>query len=223
MTMRTPAKPQDVLDDLSPIITALYKARDFAIRRSQRFFERESADDIREDIDEGTAGRDSILFPNLMRFYFKRFLDTQGHKCVEEDEETDGSEYFRRPRSNNGLLVTFRRLQVKILKAQSGGLPAPGKSEPSLNFYAQQGSLFGGTPEHPEPTGLNVVVTWDVNANYEAGPLRLYLPYGVSDNQINVHWSVEIPPPLASRNVAPVTSDDIEIGRILPVQGNQQA
>src|SRR5438128_2208364 len=118
----------EVLTHLQPILPSLFKAIEDALQRTREFF------------DADAVPVDRSLAPNLVRYYAKRVLsaEVQG---VQYEEDTDSNDYELQNLPNNGLCLNYDRHEIRILKADDGGLPVPGPSKSRQAFWNANGQL----------------------------------------------------------------------------------
>jgi hypothetical protein len=89
------------------------------------------------------------------------------------------------------LEVSYADLVLRLLKADSGGVPVAGSSRARQLFYHQL-SLFG------EPVDvLRLLVLWDADGAGLIGDLMLVCPKRGAETResIEVHWTIGIPHP----------------------------
>lgn len=110
---------------------------------------------------------------------------------------------------SSGLELSLGRYKVKVLKGKEGLLPPVGRSITKRQFFDQPTLIEIGVDSD---SALNLVITWDVDSNYELTELRLvcprsprYFPYNSSD-----HWSVILPPVVDIITVTEPFDDPVE-------------
>lgn len=175
---------EEMLARISSLVPLLYQSTDRAAQQARAFF-------------DGKQRIDPYLFPNLFRYFAKEQLDSGGQEV--EDLGRDDL-------PNNGLLVRFNGLQLRILKAYNGSVPPPGDSEPKIAYYNQQLPLpLSSLIQTRGETRIewNLIVLWDVSAEYLMRPLRLALPRSGRDNDVDVDWIATIPNPILSIQASP--------------------
>jgi hypothetical protein len=139
---------------------------------------------------------DTYLHPALVRWYAKRYLNDAG-TSVSDDMD---AEFSRDELANNGLLVSYRDVQIRVLKSDDGELPVPGRSRVKQAFYNQQ-LAFRFTPDGETSTfRLNLVLLWDVDHNFNLSSLVLVMPGsgGLTRASVDEYWRTTLPVPLAA-------------------------
>jgi hypothetical protein len=196
MTMNTPTAPdpQEELDRLGPLILTLYEAFEAATQEGRQYFE--------------TRGRpiNADLFPDLVRYHVKEFLDDRCQLLINfEREDTN----------RNGLRFAYRNRRYRMWKSDDDALPAPGKSQSKLEFLNQQPVLPGLEPYFQSVDGWNLVILWNVDSGYRLTALNLVCPKSADATAATLHWSVVIPHPVMNMHVKPIaddtTDDDLPI------------
>jgi hypothetical protein len=106
--------------------------------------------------------------------------------------------------AKNGLCVVHRGRRIRMWKAESDELPAPGSSSVKKGFLNQQlgWNLNDGNPSE---ITLNIVVLWNVNASRRLEKLHLVMPGSAESKWATAkkRWSCEIPDPFLSGSAAP--------------------
>jgi hypothetical protein len=186
-----------MLERVSPIVPVLYQAIEKAGEQVRNFF----ATDANQKGEKGPIV-DPYLAPALLRFYAKHYLDQAGH---------DVEAFGRDDVPNNGLLVRWKGLHLKILKAHNGGVPPPGDSEPKQDYYNQQLALLPSPSQQADYTPIewNLLVLWDASPAYEIKDLILALPKFGRDSRVETHWSGTIPYPILG--IEPESSRDDQV------------
>ena len=176
--------PDKVLTDLSPIHGVLYESLEHGAFKAKKFFSREFGD--KEPICPYWGA-------HTIRLCTRRKLIGLGHAVTDEDAD---HEIATETLPLNGLCITFTRRRLRILKSDGGGLPVP-SSDDRIAFYHQQGYLFTPAGSMAPSKSVNLVVTWDVDADYNLRPLRLVMPKsgGRRRELVAEYWSREIPYP----------------------------
>jgi hypothetical protein len=137
--------PDEILDYLGPVIRVVDEALDSGISEADDFF--------------SVKGRnmDTCVWSTLVRYGACRRLDRS---------ERDGWERVKLPFC--GLQVVREPLTLRVLKAQNGEVPTPGKSARRQGFYMQLGPTlpldFGGAVMPPVS---NLLFDWQVNKQRE--------------------------------------------------------
>jgi hypothetical protein len=160
------------LAELSPIMPTIYRTIEGAVQQGLEFF--------------GDDPVDATLLPNLVRYYAKETLGAAGLRVVDDGEPV----LAHRILPNNGLYLEYGERRIRILKADHGGLPAPGLSHAKQQFYEQLSLL-----EEPMAT-QNLVLLWDVVAGVVE--LQLVCPRWGSERATSVHWAIPVPHPAAT-------------------------
>lgn len=184
---------EEMLDRIAPLIPTLYQALEKAVQEARGFF---PADE------ESGLPVDPFLFPNLFRYYAKLHLDNAGHETEDLGRES---------LPNNGLLLRYAGLHLRILKASNGGVPPPGDSDMKQAYYMQHVLPFP-LEEGMKPIEWNLLVLWDVTPGYLMKDLTLALPRTGRDSEVEVHWIGKIPHPILELRSEPAEQvpDDLE-------------
>jgi len=177
----------DVLHDLDSLLNVLFGVMDSAVQQANDFFESR-----KEAVNR-------YLHPGLVRYHAIGLLRQHGHEAKEESDEPDLEQL---PLANNGIALSFRSYDLRVLKAFANqSPPAPGYSRRKQAFYGQQLrlglSLTDETDEAPVAS-LNLLVLWVVDSNFRLRELILTCPKsgGVTRDSVAVHWSVPVPSPI---------------------------
>lgn len=169
--------PEETLAQLASLILPLYRSIEASIQEARGFF------------DEREVSVDPYLFPCLVRYHAKLFLEEAGQTA---DYELDDL-------ANNGLYLRFGGYQIRVLKSDNGKLPVPGTSRPKQEFYSQQleFDFMQSAPGQPIRGLLNLVVLWDVTGLRNLERLTLVCPKAGSTTRDSVeqHWEIQIPHP----------------------------
>lgn len=205
--MESVPSEQEAAIDLQGAITTIWGALDSAMLEMKEFF------------DARDLPIDRSLAPNLIRYFVKRRLLSQGQ--VAEDEESLDYEMQNLP--NNGLCMEYGRYQLRILKSDNGELPIPGQSKKRQAFWNQaQLNLYDNEQPTEELPSVNLIVLWDADSNYNLDSVSLICPKsgGTTRDSVSNYWSVAVPNPIEAIQLAPnnsvkVEEDDLEI---IPLQ-----
>lgn len=164
--------------EVSPIIPVLHRALEYGCGRGKEFFDNEK------------CARDPFLFPDLVRFFGKRFLQSEGVNAEERDFEMHNL-------ANNGLSILFADYHIRVLKADNGSVPTPGVSKKKADFYNQQMSLLPDVTGTLKQTKLNIIALWDVDANGNLSGLWLACTRsgGQTKDSVELHWLESLPHP----------------------------
>ena len=140
------------------------------------------------------------LYPDLVRYYARLRLEDEGYVVENLESENIGK---------NGLCIVFRQRRIRMWKAASDELPAPGPSASKAGFLNQQLSfrIFGD--DDASNATLNLAVLWNANSEYRLERLHLALPEYTRSiwAPATKRWSCEIPNPLLP-HAASTRSDD---------------
>jgi hypothetical protein len=195
-----------VLAQLQPIVPALYRSIEGALQKTREFFETEGAQ------------VDRSLAPNLVRYYTKSFLAAEGQGTSYEEDTDANDDYELQFLPNNGLCLTYDRHEIRILKADDGGLPVPGPSKSRQAFWkwnGQQSFNFSYDDDPPaeneqELPSLHLVVLWDVNSLYTLNRLLLGCPTSgeTTKESVSAYFLEEIPHPVETIDAASMSGQD---------------
>lgn len=151
------------------------------------------------------------LFPHLVRFWTRELLAGKEYEVIEEAPTCEAGGLV--DVSNNGLFLLWKKYRIRILKAYMSSLPLP-VSERRKQFYHQRlDGLFDGASSDDF---VNLVVLWDIDAEFHLNDLTLVCPKDGDKGRVDYYWQVPIGPPFASRadeaiNQGPDTDlDDIK-------------
>ncbi len=197
--MRSIPDPNEVLTQLSPILSILFQTIEEAVLWTKDFFE------------GNTREVDPSLAPNMVCYYAKDALRKRG-QAVEDDIGME-------PLANNGLMLTYGGMAVRILKADNGSLPPPGYSRARQAFYHQQYALdFPSAKGIYRPSMLNLILLWNADPGYVFQGLTLSCPKGGDTRRSSVeeYWRVPVPHPVLLLEDRPVKSD-VEPAEDLPL------
>lgn len=172
-----PPDPETVLARLSSLMRLLYEAFETAVSNAKAYF------------DTRNKPINRWLLPALVRYEVKEFLAEHGHKAEEEEE------FAQADIPNNGLLLRAAEYQTRILKADQGGVPAPGSSKARQDYFNQQLPLGFDNVASEGQSHYNLVLVWDVDENYVLKGLRLAYPRSGTANSVELHWIVDVPHP----------------------------
>ena len=181
----------EVATEIEPILDVIADALNQAMARTAFFFNAEN------------ELPDRYLHPALVRWYAKRRLTESGHDVSEDEPDLA---FTRDELANNGLLLSHRDVQVRVLKCDDGELPVP-NSIARQGYYSQQVEMRFLENGDVSQFRMNLVLLWDVNDNYELSRLILVYPRsgGRSRTSVEEYWRIELPVP------APAT---IEVGEL---------
>lgn len=183
---------EETLFELRGLLAIIWSAIDSATTEAREFF------DSRE------KNIDRCLAPCLVRYHTKLFLTKEGQD-VEEEEMVEADDYDLVNVPNNGLYLEYGKYRIRILKSDSGELPAPGISKKRQDFWSQrQTDMFEYLKnEYSEITSesrINLIVLWDVFENYGLSSLHLACPQsgGTTKESVSTHWTVSVPNPITT-------------------------
>lgn len=171
----------DVVREVGPLLLLVTEALDFGASKAASFFN-----------GEGELP-DRYLHPALVRWNAKRFLRDSGH--VVEEEEGDHSDVDSDELANNGILVSYKEFQLRVLKAEEGNLlPVPGRSEAKQAFYSQQLAVRFNDAGDAQPIRMNLVLLWDVDGTQALSRLVLVYPRtgGVTRSSVSEYWRYDL-------------------------------
>ena len=137
----------------------------------------DAAGKAREYPQENLQRRDLCFMSHLVRLHVKSELVGLSFDC--------------RNIPNTGIFFTYGRYPIRVLKADEGELPVPGKSRKRQDFYGQAPSLELFPLETQRQTdGPNLVYLWDVNKGYFVDSLKLICPKagGGTKGSVETHW-----------------------------------
>jgi hypothetical protein len=161
-------EPEQVLFRARPLLIELHKAFETAIPVGLDYFTWRKAEHV-----------NSTVFSALVRYEVKEWLNRAGFTATEETEEDEADGRLigdatcdLQSLANNGLLLTYKGLRIRIRKAFRSSLPFPG-SRTQRDFYQQR---FCFDTEGIEDPVMNLLVLWDVDSNYRFQSLKLVSP-----------------------------------------------
>jgi hypothetical protein len=148
---------------------------------------------------------DRALYPEIVRYRVKQFLDTQHLHATDDDES-----YSRDPVRRNGLSLVYQNRRYRIWKADGDLIPSPGSSVARQSFLSQQTEMFLGSDGALRELQMNLVVLWNVDQNYRFRQFHLVYPAEWDGQRVRTHWTVQVPMTALPRTAAPVsaTADD---------------
>ena len=136
---------------------------------------------------------DPFLFPDLVRFWAKRYFK-------EVNEAYDIADL-----PNNGLRLNFSDSSIRIWKSPDGNIANPNATKPKREYLTQLELPFGDMPPLYQirrlvGLPLRLVVLWDVNTTSEA-ELLLGCPKSIQRNpeSVKFHWKLPIPRNVSSK------------------------
>ncbi len=197
---------QQVIHDLSALWPRLSVALEHGTNKVVEFFEREVTD----------KKIDPYLAPNLVRFHALQSLRAAG---VASQADVD---FNLQHVPNNGICLAVGKYRLRILKANDGGVPAPGQSVPKNLFYRQQSIKF--TTEDGVDVledVINLLVVWDVTYPYHLFEIVLACPKHANETKASVALYWEEPLPFVPATIIEVTPASQE--EDLPISLNQPA
>jgi hypothetical protein len=181
----------EVVGEVSTVLLTICNSLLDAARWTQDFYKR-----------AGEHKPDRSLSPNLMRYFALRYLDNAGHALLGL-----ASDYEREEISNNGIMVSWQRYQVRVRKAVDGFVLPPPASDALDSYYSQE-QLSLALPETPsDPPDIRLMLLWDVDLDYSITSFTLALPRtGGADP--DVYWLV----PLAIEQLTKIEeTNDLEL------------
>lgn len=198
--MQSVPGPKTVLEDISRLIPVIYDAFEASLNSTREYFE------------ERNQAVDPYLAPSLVRYNTKLYLREAGQTA--EDIFDLGT------MANNGLLLTYGKYKLRILKADDGDIPAPGPSKIKQAFYNQELPFVfsSGTEENDAP--LNLVLVWDVANDYRLRGLSLVCPKAgnTSRSSVEKHWVWPLAMPIFSTATPDVGGSDAGVPEDLPIE-----
>lgn len=174
-----PDTPEDVLNNLLPLLSHLYPIFEAAVAGAT--------------FDEFTSKGELVIegchHSSAVRIRVRRALAVI----------PDGLSYEVEPLNFNGLEVFYEGYDIKFLKGVNGHPPACGASAARKGFYQQPLPLF----DEVEFTFERLVVIYRVATDGSFLGMDLAAPKGVvSDNAPpELHWSIPIPHPSTLQHV----------------------
>jgi hypothetical protein len=197
ITMRFTTIPEAevVLTWLEPVIPHLYTGLEYGTMKARGYFDAERKDKARDLLPKDI---DRDLAPELVRHHAKRYLQS-----VAADAQFKVEDLAR-----NGLYITdFRNLEIRILKADDGGLPVPGSKRKEEYFKQFTMPVF-------EASILKLVALWDVDQLYNLQfPLKLACPKNgdLERALVSAHWYSAIPYSIPAQVADPnAGADDLD-------------
>lgn len=187
----------DALADLTQFLPVVWEALDSAATGAASFFA------------EGVP-IDACLFPNLVRYYAKRFFASRHVDAKDEDTPSDFQSIGL---ANNGLCVVCGRYAIRIRKSDDGLVPVPGPSMTLQQFYRQIPLPFNMANKPPQVVDTSLLLLWHVDELHRLDGLELSCPRdgGDSRSSVEIYWSVPLTSPLEKpKEVAPKLIDDLE-------------
>jgi len=185
------------METIGPLPRIVYGAMEQAAQKTRSFF-----DDEKQNPDERP---DAFLAPDLMRFYGKRFLRSQGIQAEDDGESSDLEAL-----SNNGLAFFYRRHHVRILKAAEvkgakWKLPGCGLSARKRAFYDQQLIYYWDSKGTTHPTVLNIIFLWDFDQVFNLAGIHMGCPQtsGTYAHEVKAHWCQPVPHPATIVQLGP--------------------
>ncbi len=184
--MQNVPEPKAVLEDLSRLVPVIYDALESSLHYTREYFS------------ERNQKVDPYLAPGLVRYNAKLYLRATGQSA--EDYFDLGT------MANNGLLLTYGRYRIRILKSDDGDLPAPGPSKAKQAFYHQLPLIFSSGKDDDDP--INLVAVWDVTSDYRLREISLVCPKAgnTSRSSVEKHWVWPLAP-AGLLDSAPVTAN----------------
>jgi hypothetical protein len=168
--------PEQVLMDLSDVLSAVWEALEAGIQQAREYFDARGLEP------------DAYLAADLTRFEAKRLLEQQQHEAEFELQEL----------SNNGLRVRAvrngRSYDLRIRRSDNGQLPAP-QSNVMSDFYYQP--VLAGI-DLPHADVINLVALWETPRTYtHITAINLACPSapGESRADVQAHWYTPVPHP----------------------------
>ena len=198
-TTRIPTT-KEILNRISPIVPHVQSAFEKAIQEAIAYFKDNPPSG-------GTHEIDAYLAPAMVRYKVKGHLEKSG---------IESKLFGREDLPNNGLLIRFDGLHIRILKAiRGGGIPPPGDSDQKAEFYCQQLKLFPlKDSDNEKPAEWNLILLWDVTEDYLLKGLTLALPEYGRDNNVDLHWQAMIPHPAISLEPEPAETETDDLDEV---------
>lgn len=132
---------------------------------------------------------DPYLAPDLTRFHVKKVLEDAGYTVTNIQGEVNiGLKQI----PNNGLLISFGKFNLRILKSNNGTTPVPGKSKVKQEYYNQL-NIFNTT--EIKDSKINLILLWEVDSAWDLSELLLVYPKagGLTKKSVEIFWQVSIP------------------------------
>ena len=137
--------PEKVLNDLACIIPPIHEAIEAGTQNARDYFPQ----DVKID---------PYLAAQMARYQAKVYLQKRGHEIENLGDLMEDI-------ANNGLILKFKKYNIRILKSQSGTLPTPGHSIARQEYYQQP---FDFSSEDDEKTPeVNLIILWETNESFE--------------------------------------------------------
>lgn len=170
---------------------------------------------------------DASLFPNLVRYFAKRFLADRNIEVVDElAPHQPSGEFETIPLSNNGLCIVRGRYAIRIRKSDDGQIPVPGKSVALQLFYRQQPLPFNLINGPAQIVDTSLLLLWDVDLQHHLTRLTLVRPRdgGTSRSSVESDWSIPLANPMTSRRSPAIAqpAEELEEIQLLDVPDSQQ-
>lgn len=176
---------EDIFPRVRPLLVVTTQAIEEAIPNAKGFFEAQG------------KSIDKYLFPNIVRYHIKCFMETTGLSVVMDEDEESVIEYQFQRLVNNGLSGIFSGFRFRILKADQGDLPIPGPSELKQQYYNQQLPLQFDIPleEYIKSVHPNLIILWEVDNQHNFFQLRLACPKtgGKTRHSVEAYFNEPIP------------------------------
>lgn len=169
--------------------------------------------DLRGWFDERGEPVNHALAHNMVRYIAIQHLEQLGLDASLDDVE-------REPLANNGISLRVGRYHLRFRKLGANGVPVPGQSQVLQDFYDQQMTFAFGDADDEAPDApailTNILVLWEVTAEYKFVGLHLACPAsgGDSRHSVSLYWGpTAIPHPAlaASAPGTPAADHDLPI------------
>jgi hypothetical protein len=200
----------ETLQDLDDFVPLLWEGMEWAVGEAVTFF--------------GIEPVCPNLFPNLVRYYAKRFFLAR-HLAATDEETSDTPAFEQIGLANNGLCVVRHRYALRIRKSDNGLVPVPGSSTTLQQFYRQQPLPFNLVDRPAQAVDTSLLLLWDIDAKYNFAGLQLSCPSAGETTRASVqtHWSVSLANPIIASPATASTALFADLDEIQPLEDTNTA
>ena len=185
---------EEVLDELAQVFPAVYSALEVGIVKTKEYIAQEEREDDKK--------RNRSFAPCLIRYQAINALEknNKGITIVDEPDVMSVEDV-----ANNGLMISYGKYNVRILKSNNGELPTPGHSKRRQAYYNQQFCFdfhYKNVESELEyPDKINLLILWNINKDYILDELSLAYPKtgGYTKASVDSYWHGPIPDSLLFR------------------------
>jgi hypothetical protein len=170
--------PEELLQEIQPLTTALYESFAEGVRIALPYFT------------DRQVKVDNILLSGMVRFEVKRLLTANGVP-VTDDEHAESEDLPMEELALLGLAGFYKGYHFKIRKSPDGTLPVPA-SDTQWAFYGQQ--LVMKLPDQSE-VRLNIMLLWRFDSSWTNMELTLSVPQsgGHTRESVKEYYRIAIP------------------------------